>query len=125
MKSEYISPTLLVLIYCILVLVGIYNLLFENFGLIRALSVATNTVILMVLLVVAGRRALSAGILFCWVKMGLGAALVLVGVWEVITLSPLVGLYLIAVGSIAGIGLAYWTLMVLRVIAQQSRTPEA
>jgi hypothetical protein len=75
-------------------------------------------------LVVSTRWAVSAAIFFCWVKIALGALVVLLGIWEVITLNLLGGLLTIVVGSILIVGLAFWTLSVLRAIRQDSTVAE-
>jgi len=118
------STTLLVIVYCILVLAGTYNFLFEPFNLIQTLGLIVNAVVLSALLLVAGQWALTVGIVSCWVKMALGAVLVLLGVWEIVTLDVLNGLLLIAVGLTIGIGLAYWTMAVLKAISRESLATE-
>ncbi len=123
-KINYMSTTLLVIVYCILVLAGIYNFLFEPFNLIQTLGLIVNAVVLSALLLVAGQWALTVGIIACWVKMALGAVLVLLGVWEIVTLDILNGLLLIAVGLTIGIGLAYWTMAVLKAISRESLATE-
>ena len=91
----------------------------------QALALIVNAIILSALFLLAGPRALRIAIVSCWVKMALGALLVFLGAWEIVTLNVVGGLILIAIGLIAGIGLAYWTLKVLLSIARASKLESA
>ncbi len=124
MNPSYVSPTLLVAVYVFMVAAGSFRVI--NCGLTAAnlASLALNSVVLLALLLVAGAWARKIGIFAGWLRVVLGGIIVVVGLWQLLTLNVLSGLYVMALGLVAGVGLGYWTVSVLRAISA-ARTSES
>ncbi len=123
MKRSHVSPTVLVLIYLVLVVGGISKVVTSNVGLLAKVGLGLDIVVLMALLLVAGSWAREIGVLASWLKIALGGILILLGAFSLLTLNFFVGLFLVVFGGIAA-GLGLWTITVLQSIASEARTAE-
>ncbi len=123
MKRSQVSPTVLVLIYLILVIGGISKVVTSDVGLLPTIGLGLDIVVLMALLLVAGSWAREVGILASWLKIALGGLLILLGAISLLTLNLFVGLFSIVFGGVAA-GLGIWTISVLRSIAREARIAE-
>ena len=101
------------LIYLGLAIIGVRTVLFEPLSLINIASLTLNTIIIFALLFVGGPTARTLGIGVSWLRVVLGGVLILFGLWEIVTLNVLGGLFLIGLGASSGIALGYWTIVVL------------
>lgn len=120
MKRSHVSPTVLVLIYLVLVIGGTSSWLTRDAGLLPTVLLGLDIVVLMALLLVAGSWAREVGILASWLKIAVGGLLIVLGAISLLTLNVSAGLFALFLGAIA-IGLGFWTIGVLRMLAAEAR----
>jgi hypothetical protein len=111
-----------VIVYVFIVGTGVFGLIEKGASFPRLTSLALNAVVLMALLLIADGWAMKIGIVAGWLKVVFGAILVLLGLWQVVTLNVLTGIFAMALGLVAGIGLGYWTVIVLQAISSATNS---
>jgi hypothetical protein len=125
LRSRFLSVTMLVVVYLVLVVFGAFSLLSGGLTLLSLASLVLNAIVLAALLQIGDARMRRIGLTGAWLKIVLGGALILFGFWEILTLSPFNGIMIIALGAITGLGLGYWTVTVIREISLAKRRQPA
>lgn len=101
---------------------GLGDVLFRSVTVMSATALILNGITLAALLLVGGSAARTVAINVSWLRIAWGILLILLGIWEVLTLNVWLGFFMVALGALIGVALGYWTIKVLiRVNFEASR----